>query len=398
MPGKQLSCTDALSWVPVPTSDVSAAESSSLHEYIGLVLEASPVSLEEIRRATSDDAVLQKVVQRVLTSAWEDPSPIDQPFHLIRDQLTVVEGILLFAARSVIPEGLRHSALALAHEGHPGQDAFQDALRQRVWWPGLTKDASLFLERCSMCWRRRSNGPQALLPTEIVGVWEKVAVNLVTIEGHTLLSMIDYGSRFPILRPLRSTTSSGIIDELEDIFALFGLPSTLVSDNDPQFVSEHTSAFLSRLGISHTKSSPRYARSNGMVERLHRLVKERMFALKPHLPFRRRLNQVLFDIRNSPHRMLGTSPSEALFTHPLRTRVLMVVIPRIVNPGHQLQAKAAMAADHNSRRGVKSLPRLNPGETVIIQDGHCETSPAMDSSAAVRTSGGDHQWHTIVIA
>ena len=79
-----------------------------------------------------------------------------------------------------------------------------------------------------MCRRRRSNGLQALLPTEIVGVWEKVAVDLVTIEGHTLLSMIDYGSRFPILRPLRSTTSSGIIDELEDIFALFGLPSTLV--------------------------------------------------------------------------------------------------------------------------------------------------------------------------
>ena len=62
VPGKQLSCTDALSRAPVSTSDVSAAESRSLHEYIGLVLEASPVSLEDIRRATSDDAVLQKVV------------------------------------------------------------------------------------------------------------------------------------------------------------------------------------------------------------------------------------------------------------------------------------------------------------------------------------------------
>ena len=308
----------------------------------------------------------------MLTSAWDDPSVIEQPFYLVRDQLTVVEGILLFAAPSVIPDGLRHSVLALAHEGHPGQDAFQDTLRQQVWWPGMTKDASLFLERCCACWRRCSNGPQALLPTELVGVWEKVAVDLVTIEGHALLSMIGYGSRFPILRPLRSTTSSGIIDELEDIFALFGLPFTL--DNGPQFVSEHMSAFLSRVGISHTKSSPRNARSNGMVERLHCLVKERMSALKPHLPFRRRLNQVLFDIRNSPHRMLGTSPSEAFFTHPLRTRVPMVVIPRIVNPGHQLQAKVAIAADHDSRRGVQFLPRLNPGYTVIIQDGYCDTS------------------------
>ena len=374
VPGKQLACTDALSRAPVPASEVSAAESRSLHEYVGLVLEASPVCLEEIRTATKDDAVLHTVMQRVLTSTWHEPSSLEQPFYLVRDQLTVVDGVLLFAARFVIPEGLRHSVLALAHEGHPGQDAFQDSLRQRVWWPGLTKDASLFLERCSVCWRRRNNGPQELLPTEIVGVWEKVAVDIVTIEGRSLLSMIDYGSRFPILRPLLSTTSSAIIDELEDIFTTFGLPSTLVSDNGPQFVSEHMSTFLSRLGITHTRSSPRYARSNGMVERLHRLVRERMSALKPHLSFRRRLNQVLMDIRNSQHRMLGMSPSEALFRQPLRTRVPTFMVPRIVNPEHQLQAKATMAENHDSRRGVRHLPQLSPGDAVIIQDGYCDPS------------------------
>ena len=135
-------------------------------------------------------------------------------------------------------------------------------------------------------------------------------------------------------------TSSVIIDELEDIVAVCGVPTTLVSGDGPELVSEHTSTFLSRLG-----NSPRYVHSNGMVERLERLVKERISALKPHLPFRRHLNKVLFDIHNSPHRILGASPSEALFTHPLRTRAPMVVIPRVVNPGHQLQSKAVMAAD-----------------------------------------------------
>ena len=195
------------------------------------------------------------MVQRVLTLTWQDPSAIEQSFYLVQDQLTVVDGIILFAAHSVIPEGLHHSVFVLAHEGRPGQDAIQDTLRQRVWWPGLTKDAGLFLEQCSVCWRP-SNSPHALLPTEIVGVWKKVADGPVTIEGHTLLSMIDYGSCFPILRPRFSTTSSAIIDELEDLFAVFGLPSSIVSDYGLQFVSEHTSTILSRLGISHTKSSP----------------------------------------------------------------------------------------------------------------------------------------------
>ena len=44
--------------------------------------------------------------------------------------------MLLLSARVVIPDGLRHSVMALVHERHPGQEAFQDSLRQRVWWPG----------------------------------------------------------------------------------------------------------------------------------------------------------------------------------------------------------------------------------------------------------------------
>ena len=370
IPGKQLLCVDALSRAPLKTTVSSPAESRSLNEYVNMVLEAAPVNLEEIRRATQDDATLHSVLQRVLTSSWRDASPAEQPYYLVRDQLTAADGVLLLSARVVIPEGLRHSVMALAHEGHPGQEAFQDSLRQRVWWPGLTKDASLYVERCSECWRRRTNSPQDLLPTEIEGVWEKLAIDLVSIEGHSVLSLIDYGSRYPILKVLSSTTTTAIVDELDEVFALFGLPSVLVSDNGPQFVSEQMTTFLQRLGIRHIRSSPRYPRSNGMVERLHRLVKERMVALKPHLPFRRRLNQVLFDVRHSRHRMLGTSPNEALFSRPLRSRVPTMIPPRIVNPSIQLRAKATMARDHDARRGVKALPHLQAGKRVILHDGY----------------------------
>jgi len=372
VPGKQLACTDTLSRAPLPTRVASSAESRSLHEYIGLVLEASPVDLDDIRRATQADAVLNKVIQRILTSSWKDISILEQPYYVVRDQLTVVDGVILLSARILIPADLRHSVMALAHEGHPGQEAFQDALRQRVWWPGMSKDVTLYMERCSECWRRRTNGPQELLPTEIEGVWEKLAVDLVSIEGRSFLSIIDYGSRFPILRPLLSTTTTAVIDVLDDIFAMFGLPASLVSDNGPQFISEQMAVFLSRLNISHVKSSPRYARSNGMVERLHRVIKERLSALKPHLPFQRRLNQVMFDIRGSRHRMLGTSPSSALFTRTMRTRVPTVITPQVVNASHQLKAKADMADAHDARRGVRPLPRLTPGTQVVVQDNYCD--------------------------
>ena len=374
VPGKELFCTDALSRAPVPTTDASPAESRSLHEYVGLVLEAAPVSLDDIRCAARDDPVASKVTQRVLTNSWHDLSSCEQQYYLIRDQLTVVNGILMMGGRFVIPEGVRSAIMTLAHEGHPRQEAFLDTLRQRVWWPGMTGDAGIFVERCSECWRRRANSPQEILPTEIVGVWNKLAIDIVTIDGYSILSVIDYGSRYPLLKILRSTTSAAVIEELEDIFATFGIPDTLVSDNGPQFVSGEMETFLSRLCISHVRSSPWYARSNGMVERLHRVVRERLAALKAHLPFRRRLNQVLFDIRSSRDRMLGTSPSAALFSRQLRTRIPARIDPMIVNPQHQLKAKAGMANDHDSQRGVHMLPNLRPGTKVVVQDGYCDTA------------------------
>ena len=123
-----------------------------------------------------------------------------------------------------------------------------------------------------------------------------------------------------------------VIDELDEVFSMFGLPFSIVSDNGPQFVSEQMSYFLARLGSKHLRSSPRHPRSNGMVQRLHHVVQERLPPLKPHLPFRRRLNQEIFDIRGSRHQMLDVSPNEALFSRQLRNRMPMLLPMRIINP------------------------------------------------------------------
>ena len=203
-------------------------------------------------------------------------------------------------------------------------------------------------------------------------MWVKLAVDLVTVEGRQLLSVIDYGSRYPGVVELSSTNSAGVIDKFMEVFARFGLPSTLVSDNGPQFASEEMKTFLGHLGIEHIESSPRYPRSNGMVERFHRVLKERIKSLQPHLPFQRRLQQVLFDIRHSVHRMIGAAPSDALFSRPIRNRVPAVIPATIINPVHQIRAKADMASAHDSKRGIRSLPQLLPGTLVILQDGYAD--------------------------
>ena len=229
----------------------------------------------------------------------------------------------------------------------------------------MTRDANLYAESCSECWRRRTNSHEELLPTEIEGAWEKLAVDLVSIEGHNLLLIVDYGSHFPEVAILQTTSTAAVISALMETFARFGLPRELVSDNGPQLARWEMAQFLRQLGIRHNGSSPRYARSNGMVERFHRLPRTRMTGLQPYLGFHRQLHQVLFDVRNSVTRMIGATPNDALFGRLPRTRVHGLIQPCIINAGHQIRSKADMAANHDAKRGVRQLPILKPGTKVL---------------------------------
>ena len=167
----------------------------------------------------------------------------------------------------------------------------------------------------------------------------------MTIEGITCLSVVDYGSRFPEVLPLGETTATGVAGKLMEVFARFGLPSVLVSDNGPKFIAGEMEQFLKQLGIQHVKESPRYPQSNGTVDRQHRILRERRKGLRPSIPFHRRLQQTQMDIPNSTNRMLGTIPAEALFQRIIHTRIPSYSPPLMVSPAHQSQAKARMSTD-----------------------------------------------------
>ncbi|KAK3741169.1 hypothetical protein QZH41_002994 [Actinostola sp. cb2023] len=80
--------------------------------------------------------------------------------------------------------------------------------------------------------------------------------------------MHDYYSKFPVVRKLNTTTSTAVINHLKSIFAEYGIPETLVTDNGPQYHSKEFQTFCSTWGIEHTTSSPLFPQSNGFSERM----------------------------------------------------------------------------------------------------------------------------------
>ena len=72
------------------------------------------------------------------------------------------------------------------------------------------------------------------------------------------------------------TTSSATIQCLRNVFARFGLPQRIVTDNAPNFVSTEFSHFLHQNGIKQTTSAPYLTASNGVAERAVKIFKNGM--------------------------------------------------------------------------------------------------------------------------
>lgn len=80
---------------------------------------------------------------------------------------------------------------------------------------------------------------------------------------------------------MASTTSKAVIRVLQKLFATYGPPDLLVSDNGPQLTSATFQMFLAEHGIHHAQVAPFHLASNGMGERAVRSAKDILARLGP---------------------------------------------------------------------------------------------------------------------
>ena len=142
--------------------------------------------------------------------------------------------------------------------------------------------------------------------------WECIAADLFELKGTNYPLVVDYFSRFVEVQKLTTTTSSNVITHLKAMFARFGIPATLVTDNGPQFDSEIVKEFAQSYGFHHIASSLYYPQSNGLAERMVRAVKK--FLEHSSDPYR-----ALLSYRATPLPWCGLSPAELLMGRKIRT-------------------------------------------------------------------------------
>ena len=180
----------------------------------------------------------------------------------VKDELCTYTELLLPGIRIVISTILRDKVLKIAQEGR--QEIVKTMTRScsKVWWPKIDSDVETFCKACHCCHVEGQLGAPEPMPRFVPSTapWQDISADLLgpLPTAKSILVVVDYFNRFFKLAVSKSTTSAKIIGAIHPIFAQFGVPCSLWTDNGLQFVSEEFETFLQTQG--------HWALSNG---RLH---------------------------------------------------------------------------------------------------------------------------------
>ena len=287
------------------------------------------VTWERVRDETSRDIHLLQLIdmaEQGFPVSSQHISPQLLPYWRFRDELSVVDGVLMYGLRAVIPPKLRDEVCSHLHSAHQGVSQMQNRASECVFWPGITSDIQAARNRCTTC---NINAPsQAKLPPAEPFVptspFQAIATDYFQLQGKSYLLSVDRFSNWPDLREATAHTpdagTAGLIKAYRELFATFGVPEHLSSDGDPAYTSHAFKAFMKTWGIKHRLSSAYHPQSNGRAEVA---VKGMKRLLRDNIRSNGELDtdavtRGILQLRNTPETDSGLSPAQVLLGRTLR--------------------------------------------------------------------------------
>ncbi|XP_055900524.1 uncharacterized protein K02A2.6-like [Biomphalaria glabrata] len=363
--GKEMYLADTLSRAHIKSS----ANSQGEFELINMAgfLAIGEEKLQKLREGTEKDRTLQKLLITI-NQGWPEGKHLLPyqltPYYNFRDEMSVQEGLIFKGERVVVPKSLRLEMKKEVHSTHSGIEGCLKRARESLFWPGMTGDIKHYISTCEICQAFQPNQQKETLMNHEVPThpWEKVGVDLFTLDGKDYLVCVDYYSNFCEVDRLENTSSETVIRKLKAHFARYGIPSTVVSDNGPQLSSDSFAKFANDWSFNHLTSSPHYPRSNGKAESAVKTVKTLFLKNKDQF-------MALLNHRSTPNKT-GTSPSQAFFNRRIRT--LLPIAKSLLKPQVLDPQKHRKALKENQRRSAiyynshaKDLPPLAKGEELF---------------------------------
>ena len=171
---------------------------------------------------------------------------------------------MLKGDRVVVTESIRAQVLEAAHAGHQGETKCLLLNRQSVLWPGISGGIRQMAKDCELCNKYQQEQPKlpAMQPDLPTIPWEKLGSDILRFNGANYVFIVDYYSRFPIIRPLANKFQS-----LNQFIIWVRLTLSTNCRFWEPICQRHVKKKSQESGITLTFSSPYHHQTNGVAER-----------------------------------------------------------------------------------------------------------------------------------
>lgn len=266
----------------------------------------------------------------------------------------------------MIPYRYRAAVLKEIHEAHMGIVKMKALARSYVWWPCIDKDIELLAKQCKTCAKFSDLSPKTPLtvwnwPKD---VWTRLHADFFgPCCGSNFFVIEDATSKWIECFEVKNMTSCTTIKIFRGLFARYGLPKQICTDNAATFTSDEFQTFLHKNGVKHVTGAPFHPETNGQAESAVKILKKAI--LKGYGEGNKDLNLIinrfLFQYRNTPHTTTGEKPSKLLIGRSLPSR-FDLMLPSVKNVVKSNQER------QKTNYGGKVKKQFNVNDTVWVKD------------------------------
>ena len=281
------------------------------------------LNFNKIARAQLDDQFILELL--------DDPSQSSlkiEEFPIGNSNQGILCDVSLNQPRPIIPEKFQKLVFDKLHgTAHPGIKATRALIQRRFVWRNMKKDVQKWVRSCDACQKgkivRHNKSPlgKFTMPT---GRFEALHCDIVgplPISGgfKYIFTVIDRFTRWFTAYAMKEITAEATVEAfLNGWIQHFGCPLSVVTDQGSQFTGHLWKNLMSFLGIKHVTTTSYHPQSNGLVENVHRRLKDALRMQTYPERWYHNLPVVMMSLHATMKEDLDCSPAELVFGQDLR--------------------------------------------------------------------------------
>jgi hypothetical protein len=213
--------------------------------------------------------------------------------------------------------------------GHMGTHKTIARIKKEFYWSGLRRAVRKYVRECDICQRNKTENqhPTRLLqPLPIPAqIWTDISMDFVeglpTSQGkNVIMVVVDRLSKYSHFTALTHPYTAGKVARLflDNIFKLHGMPSSIVSDRDPVFMSRFWHEMFRLHGTQLALSSAYHPQTDGQTEIVNKALEGYLRSFSGDRPkdWLRWLSLAEWSYNSSTHSSTKMSPFEAVYGYP----------------------------------------------------------------------------------